>query len=46
MTPTLGMYSMNMNRWQGLFQQGLGMLGGSSMGYGNYGSFGGSGIFT
>lgn len=46
MTPTLGMYSMNMNGWQGLFQQGLGMLGGSSMGYGNYGSFGGSGIFT
>ena len=46
MTPTLGMYSMNMNGWQGLFQQGLGMLGGSSMGYGNYSSFGGSGIFT
>lgn len=46
MTPTLGMYSMNMNGWQGLFQQGLGMLGGSSMGYGNYGSFGGGGIFT
>lgn len=46
MTPTLGMYSMNMNGWQGLFQQGLGMLGGSSMGYYNYGSFGGGGIFT
>ena len=26
MTPTLGMYSMNMNGWQGLFQQGLGTV--------------------
>lgn len=46
MTPTLGMYNMNMNGWQGLLQQGLGMLGGSSIGYGNYSSYGGSGILT
>ena len=39
MTPSLGMYNLNMygNSWTGLFKQGLGMLGGG---------FGGSGIFT
>ena len=39
MTPSLGMYNLNMygNSWTGLLQQGMGMLGGG---------FGGSGIFT
>ena len=38
MTPSLGMYNLNMygNSWTGLLQQGMGMLGGG---------FGGSGIF-
>ncbi len=42
MTPSLGMYNLNMygNSWTGLLQQGMGMLGGG------FGGFGSCGIFT
>ena len=42
MTPGIGMYNFNMtgSSWTGLFQQGMGMLGGG------FGGFGGCGIFT
>ena len=51
MTPSLGMYNMNSNYgWQGLLQQGIGMLGGNysnaNFVFGNNGCFGGSGRFT